>query len=84
MSVIETLTEDEAMEVWEVKVLDMADFGAELFCELFADEQMANDVGEEQLKSYREDQDEEFKSSIVLEIVPRTLHPVGTKVQADG
>jgi len=68
------------MQVWEVKVIDQSDFGAELFCELFADEAVALDVGEEQLKSYRDDQDEEFKSSIVLEVVPRTLHPVGTKV----
>lgn len=66
------------MRVWEVKVLDMADFGAELFCELFADEELANDVGEDQLKSYRDDQDEEFKDSIVLQVVPRTLHPVDT------
>lgn len=66
------------MQVWEVKVIDQADFDAELFCELFADKELANDVGEEQLKSYRDDQDEEFKDSIVLVIVPRTLHPVDT------
>jgi hypothetical protein len=66
------------MQVWEVKVIDQADFDAKLFCELFADEAVALDVGEEQLKSYREDQDEEFKNSIVLRVVPRTLHSVDT------
>lgn len=66
------------MQIWEVKVIDQSDFDAELFCELFADEQLANDVGEEQLKSYRDDQDEEFKDSIVLRISSRELHGVSS------
>ena len=64
------------MNVYEVKVVDKSDFDAELFCELFADEDLALSVGEEQLKSYRDDQDDEFKDSIELTVVPRVLHRV--------
>ena len=65
------------MQVWEVKVIDQADFDAELFCELFADEELANDIGEEQLKLYREGREED-NWPIVLQITSRTLHPVDT------
>lgn len=62
------------MKVWEVKVIDQADFCEELFCELFDDETIARRVGEQELQNYRDEQDDEFKNSIVLNITTRTIN----------
>lgn len=59
------------MTVWEVRIEDMADFGAVLFDGLFASEELAKKTGAEELASYREDQ--EFRSSIVLSVVERKV-----------
>ncbi len=61
------------MTIWEVRIEDMADFGAVLFDGLFLSEELARKTGAEELASYREDQDEEFRSSIMLTVIEREV-----------
>lgn len=59
--------------VYEVTVVDQSDFDAVMYSGLFADEELARKTMEDEVESYRADQDDEFKSSIVGSIVEREL-----------
>ena len=59
--------------VWEVMVVDKADFDAVLFEGLFSSEWLARKVGDGKLASYRQDCDWEFEDSIILMVVAREV-----------